>query len=392
MRTLLAAGLMLVALPAFADQTAVYTGCIQKSNGSLYNVQEGTVPTQPCKAKDKQISWNMAGQPGPQGPPGTSIPQYLQRTVDCGQPGASINAALAEQADRLLVAVKGTCVEQVDINRDDVTLQGVVGTDPTIQAPAGVGSAILIKLGAQRVRLQNLLVTGGTFPLNANNGASLYANKLTISGGTGCGLVIGHGTTAEVVDSEISHNHDGVCASGPLMLSKSQVIDNDRHGLLVAGTADLSGTKVARNGQVGVYVRNGSSVGTGASWPDGVTTEILGNRIGVALEASHLFMDETSVSGNGSAISVRWGSVASLEKVTIEGTVVLQDGSVVTLGNTGVIDGGSEAGIALYDTSTARVWGSVTGLPYGVTCVLPPHALLADPVPSGVTTNCPIGP
>jgi hypothetical protein len=267
MRSTLVAALVLLAVPALGDQPGVYTGCIQKSNGSLYNVQEGTVPTQPCKSKDKQISWNMAGQPGPQGP--TCLSPNTSNAQLTAPPGASINDALARQADRLVIAIKGTCVEQVDISRDDVTLQGVAGTEPTIQAPAGAGGAILIKLGAQRVRLQNLLVTGGTFALNANNGASLYANKLTISGGTGCGLVVGQGTTAEVVDSEISHNYDGVCASGHLMLSRSQVIDNDRHGLLVADTADLSGTKVARNGEVGVYARNGSSVGTGASWPDG---------------------------------------------------------------------------------------------------------------------------
>jgi hypothetical protein len=105
-------------------------------------------------------------------------------------------------------------------------------------------------------------------------------------------------------------------------------------------------------------------------------------------------LDGTSVSGNGSAISVRWGSVASLEKVTIEGTVGLQDGSVVTLGNTGVIDGGSEAGIALFDTSTAEVLGgTVTGSPWPITCVIPTHALVTGFVPSDPNfTNCPVGP
>ena len=127
MRLMLAAALMLVAVPALGDQPVVYTGCIQKSNGSLYNVQEGTMPTQPCKSKDKQISWNMAGQPGPPGPPGPSLPRLLQLSVDCNNPGESINAALAQQAERLIVSIQGTCVEQVqraDCNDPDGSTVG----------------------------------------------------------------------------------------------------------------------------------------------------------------------------------------------------------------------------------------------------------------------------
>jgi hypothetical protein len=74
-----------LALPATAGDPVVYTGCIQVSNGSLYSVHEGTVPMQPCKDKDKQISWNMAGaagekggkgekgDAGPQGAPGIGV-------------------------------------------------------------------------------------------------------------------------------------------------------------------------------------------------------------------------------------------------------------------------------------------------------------------------------
>jgi hypothetical protein len=70
----LVAALGLLALPATADDSVVYTGCIQVSNGSLYNVHEGTVPMQPCKDKDKQIGWNMAGVKGDKGDTGLGIP------------------------------------------------------------------------------------------------------------------------------------------------------------------------------------------------------------------------------------------------------------------------------------------------------------------------------
>ena len=71
MRLVLAAAVALVAVPALAQGPIVYTGCLKSSDGSLHSVREGAAPMAPCKAKDKQISWNMAGQPGPPGPSGS---------------------------------------------------------------------------------------------------------------------------------------------------------------------------------------------------------------------------------------------------------------------------------------------------------------------------------
>jgi hypothetical protein len=67
---LVLAALLLVVLPVLAEDPVVYTGCIQVSNGSLYNVHLGTDPMQPCKEKDQQISWNMLGPKGDKGDKG----------------------------------------------------------------------------------------------------------------------------------------------------------------------------------------------------------------------------------------------------------------------------------------------------------------------------------
>jgi type VI protein secretion system component Hcp len=86
MRLALALVLMLVALPALAEEPVVYTGCLNSENGTLYYVHEGTVPMKPCRDRDsskdkdkdrdrdRQITWNMAG---PQGPMGLTGPQGL---------------------------------------------------------------------------------------------------------------------------------------------------------------------------------------------------------------------------------------------------------------------------------------------------------------------------
>jgi type VI protein secretion system component Hcp len=70
MKPALVVVMMFIASLALAVDPVVYTGCIATSNGTLYSVHEGTTPMQPCKDKDLQISWNMAGVQGPTGPTG----------------------------------------------------------------------------------------------------------------------------------------------------------------------------------------------------------------------------------------------------------------------------------------------------------------------------------
>ena len=74
MRTALAVVLVLAAVPALAADEVSYTGCLSTANGSLYSVHEGAAPMQPCKDKDRQISWNTAGVPGPRGDTGVQGP------------------------------------------------------------------------------------------------------------------------------------------------------------------------------------------------------------------------------------------------------------------------------------------------------------------------------
>jgi hypothetical protein len=396
MRLALAATLALLAVPALA-QNIVYTGCIRSADGSLYNVREGTAPMAPCRAKDKQISWNMAGQPGPPGPPGPSLPPSLGTEVNCNA-GESINAALGQQAERLTISISGTCVEWVRIARNDVTLQGIVGTNPTIMAPADGGNAIQIQ-GAQRVHLQGLAVTGGPdVSLEAGDGASFTAYQLKVSNPAGGGLFIGNGSSARIEESEITGNgtHGAGADSGSsLILANTQVTDNAKFGVFVQTSAlRLVGTtNVARNG-TGVYMRNARAVGQG-----GCT--IVDNRGGgVSAEVgSHLFLEQCRIAGNGgSGIAVSRTSAAELVDVVIQnntnGGVQAAGGSSVAVQRASIVDGGEASGIRLGDTCTGYVGEdvSITGSPYGIECALSPSvAQLVVCCNSTVDTNCPTG-
>jgi type VI protein secretion system component Hcp len=85
MKAAFVVALMLAASLALAADPTVYTGCLATSTGTLYSVHDGTTPMQPCKDKDLQISWNMAGVPGPQGPEGPQGP--MGYTGGQGVPG-----------------------------------------------------------------------------------------------------------------------------------------------------------------------------------------------------------------------------------------------------------------------------------------------------------------
>ena len=64
-----------VAWATIPGANGVINGCYARSGGTL-RVIDGTVTT--CKAGETSLNWNLAGQQGPQGPPGLQGPQGPQ--------------------------------------------------------------------------------------------------------------------------------------------------------------------------------------------------------------------------------------------------------------------------------------------------------------------------
>jgi type VI protein secretion system component Hcp len=149
--------LMLAASVAVAADPVVYTGCLSTSNGTLYSVHDGATPMQPCKDKDLQISWNMAGVPGERGDPG---PQ--------GQPGqdcVASNLPAVQVIGRLLIPTNNP---STDISSD---ILGVAASaQNVISIGAGGGGStgkvevspltVVKKLDSSSPRLFFRLVTG----------------------------------------------------------------------------------------------------------------------------------------------------------------------------------------------------------------------------------------
>ena len=91
---------------------------------------------------------------------------YRTVTVNCNAPGQSITNALKRYVpgNGLLINFSGTCNENIDILRDDITIHGTTPT-ATINGPNNTDSVIQID-GAKRIRLESFLVTGGRDGVN----------------------------------------------------------------------------------------------------------------------------------------------------------------------------------------------------------------------------------
>lgn len=67
-----------------------------------------------------------------------SGPAHAAVTVDCSKPGQTIGKKLASATKLLEIIVKGHCVENLEIDRDDVTI--TAGVRPRSRPPTGRSS------------------------------------------------------------------------------------------------------------------------------------------------------------------------------------------------------------------------------------------------------------
>lgn len=208
--------------------------------------------------------------------------------VKCDK-GDSINEALEDKADELIIEIRGICQEDVVISRSDVTLRGV---DPDATVVAQSEQAIRIDR-ASRVTLEDLTVRGSTGPglsgigifVDTSTGVTVsnvkaeenrgglraFSSTLRIVDSDFCrniyGLYIGSGSNLIIDGDElnISENFIGLILSnstlralwppGPRVLAN----DNENSGVLlqVSASAFFNGPLEAKRNGVGILVLSG---------------------------------------------------------------------------------------------------------------------------------------
>lgn len=274
------------------------------------------------------------------------------RTVDCAT-GRKIATAFRVPAGRpLTITVRGTCIENVHITRDDVTLQGEAGA--TVQAADATRPAILID-AARRVRLLGLTVKGGAGVIVGSPGAIFdvaaragAAGSCVVQGGTRYGIIAHSGSSA-TVDGCTVQNVDGY---GILAVSNSTIV--------------IMNSTVQDNTSTGISATRNSSVMVGvntSSTAFGPVTVQRNARNGIAISnASTGAIMQTTIDDNGnSGIFVGRASHAD-----IGGTGVTATNSITRSGHNGVsVESGSATilgtTISLNDQRGVSFFGGATG-------------------------------
>lgn len=291
-------------------------------------------------------------------------------TVDCGR-GQTITKALGfTDALRrsLVLVVRGTCNENVTIDRDDVTLKADPNTGGTINGPSA-GNTITVR--ASRVLLDRLTVRGGNpSGIALVGGSDVDISNCDIQGATFHGISVGGNSSANVSNSSIQYNgRSGVNVSqGSAAIATSQIAFNSSNGVRVRGNSSLTvnGGAISSNAWSGIDMESGTAVisgttitanGTGTGVPEG-------SKRGVSALASYVQVNNSSITNNtGGGVTVVQGGSLSLYNSSVTGNgsqgVFLNLGSSGNIGG-GTISGNNGNGVSVWVNSTAQITGGAT--------------------------------
>lgn len=198
-------------------------------------------------------------------------------TVDCDR-GDSINQALTDKTERLVIEVRGLCHEKVVIQRSGVVLHGL---DPALDGIAGPASGpadeFLVTIWGADVSSSILAVPESEFAVEIQNlglrdgdggGLAAWSSLVQVEGSSiegngGPGLYLSGASAALVVDTLLADNEgDGatVNRSSTLICDQCTVEDNEGLGLRALNGGNISAFDSAVVGEFGVGAANDAVV------------------------------------------------------------------------------------------------------------------------------------
>lgn len=314
-------------------------------------------PNDLCRSSEVAVHWTIGTPSGP-----ASV------TVDCAA-GQTITQALQNPGTPLTITVRGTCIENVRITRDDVTLRGEPGA--TVDGSSGPGANTITVL-ADRVAIEGLTVTGGRNGIEAagagrvsiqnctvqntgSNGIVFFqgsdgtVNACTIQNAVRFGIHI-EGGSATITNSTISGNDTGINLS-----------NNGGGRIGVDNVGQVAGNVITGNAREGIFLDLGASAvisgntinnntGTGVGLRSGASAMFRGNTIsgnargGISLElgASARILGNTINNNTGNGVRLGSGATAALVGNTISGNTF----NPATLSAGVAVDGGSSASLS----------------------------------------------
>ena len=163
----------------------------------------------------------------------TASAQSNTFAVDCNR-GQTITQALRQGDFRqpLVINVRGTCREFLNITRANVTLRGT--PEAEIMAPDNAHD--LVTISADKVTLENLTLTGGLTGLTVNHEPTFIAQEVTVQDTSGVGVRVRVGDARLIsctVQRSGSYGIDEVRGGSVVLSGGSQVMDDVGVGILV---------------------------------------------------------------------------------------------------------------------------------------------------------------
>ena len=236
----------------------------------------------------------------------TASAQSNTFSVDCNR-GQKIAVAL-EQGDfrkPLVISLRGTCREFVNITRANVTLRG----DPTAEIVAPNSNSDLLIVSSDRVALENLTLTGGLAGIAQEHAPTFVARNVVVQDTSGIGVRVRAGDARLIGCTVQRAGGIGVSAvrGGSVVLSgSSEVLDSAGAGVSAAGSSlvNLVGSKVMRSGAQGVLLtENSQGTITSAVTNSGTIPSTISDNTLNGVEAatnSQATVNGSTISGNGS--------------------------------------------------------------------------------------------
>lgn len=266
-------------------------------------------------------------------------------TVDCGL-GQKIATALklGDWRVPLVINVRGTCREFVNITRADVTLRG----DPSAEIVAPSQDRDLVTLSGDRVTLENLTLTGGATGLAHEHAPNFLARSVTVqdSANIGVRVRVGDARLAACTVTRSGGVGISVVRGGSVTLSGSNVIDSAREGINATRNSlvSLTGSTVMRSGTEGIVLGDGAQ---GSITRSSIT---LNGAVGIHVgknAAVNIF--KSTISGNGTGSGPQGDGVM----LYAGGQGVIEGESVVSDNRDDGIDVAGAASLYSYDSRIA---------------------------------------
>jgi hypothetical protein len=254
------------------------------------------------------------------GPLAAANPEPRVVQVNCSSGETLAQALKRGKEDRpLLVLVQGVCNETVAIERADVTLRGEAGA--AINGPDPALDTITVR--ADRVSIENLLVSGGQNGIFTIGAGNFAARGVTVQSTGRTGIFIAAGSGALIDGCTSRHNpRDGVSSeSAQMTVTNSTVTHNARFGIFVGpgvmarigvdNAANAAGNMISLNGGSGVSMSGATAIIGNNSIMQNGTDSALPTRTGITVSQSTADIPggNTIANNAGQGVFVTRGSV-----------------------------------------------------------------------------------